>query len=154
MLFSWVGGDVYNFPLWMKQPSKKVILMTCTVLSIHAWNVWKELSIFTWTVKYSNWRGHATRALENVLLEGLGLKLVSMLWDFTHWNLGGHARRALWVGTVGVLRKIYWCECFYSPNSVVNIEIQLAKWTSIYLWRKVVCFVLFCSYEIHWTGML
>jgi hypothetical protein len=25
---------------------------------------------------------------------------------------------------------------------------------TIYLWRKVVCFVLFCSYEIHWTGML
>ncbi len=24
----------------------------------------------------------------------------------------------------------------------------------IYLWRKVVCFVLFCSYEIHWTRML
>jgi hypothetical protein len=24
----------------------------------------------------------------------------------------------------------------------------------IYLWRKVVCFVLFCSYEIHQTGML
>jgi len=25
---------------------------------------------------------------------------------------------------------------------------------NIYQWRKVVCFVLFCSYEIHWTGML
>jgi len=24
----------------------------------------------------------------------------------------------------------------------------------IYLWRKVVSFVLFCSYEIHWTWML
>jgi hypothetical protein len=24
----------------------------------------------------------------------------------------------------------------------------------IYVWRKVVCFVLFCNYEIHWTGML
>jgi hypothetical protein len=24
----------------------------------------------------------------------------------------------------------------------------------IYLWRKVICFVLFCSYEIHWTSML
>jgi hypothetical protein len=23
----------------------------------------------------------------------------------------------------------------------------------IYLWRKVGCFVLFCSYEIHWTRM-
>jgi len=25
---------------------------------------------------------------------------------------------------------------------------------AIYLWRKVVCFVLFCSYEIHWAWML
>jgi hypothetical protein len=24
----------------------------------------------------------------------------------------------------------------------------------IYIWRKVVCFVLLCSYEIHWNGML
>ncbi len=24
-------------------------------------------------------------------------------------------------------------------------------WVNTYLWRKVVCFLLFCSYEIHWT---
>jgi hypothetical protein len=28
-----------------------------------------------------------------------------------------------------------------------------SHWT-IYPWRKAVCFVLFCSCEIHWTGML
>jgi hypothetical protein len=37
-----------------------------------------------------------------------------------------------------------------------NFERTFGGWgESIYPWRKkVVCFVLFCSYEIHWTGML
>jgi hypothetical protein len=41
--------------------------------------------------------------------------------------------------------------------SKVKIFINIVKiWNFLkfYLWRKVVCFVLFCEYEIHQTGML
>jgi hypothetical protein len=34
-------------------------------------------------------------------------------------------------------------------SKVLNTDLS-----TIYLWRKVVCFVLLCSYEIHWIGML
>ncbi len=53
--------------------------------------------------------------------------------------------------------QLPWIGQMILPSSLIWQYIFLFHFLlgqHIYLWRKVVCFVLFCSYEIHWTRML
>jgi len=56
--------------------------------------------------------------------------------------------------TTGSLRFFQLIFYFIFPKKTKNPWFSDSE---IYLWRKVVCFVLFCfvcTYEIHWTGTL
>jgi hypothetical protein len=107
----------------------------CCTYTLHVWEsrrLWKRRPVLSW-----EWPAIEKQQCSKLVVWMYVCMYVCM--DYIAWS---------------ELTSVFQCIAEHFDEILCSWKKNHSTLQNIYLWRKVVCFDLFCSYEIHRTGML